>query len=244
MPFWEGCGNEANDLSGNRTIGTFTNEASWAAVGIEVDGVNDYIDLGIPSSLKIGPALTVSIWAKRDTTSNNYEGLYACIKTSADYGGYGLWSMSDGRIRGSVDDNYINDVKTTDVISNSVWHHIVLRCDGVNYAVYVDGKKASADKAISAYTPADATTIKIGFSFAANEYFDGMLDNPMVFDWTLTPGQIKFIYENPNFMYKIPEELYGYVAAVGGWTGEIIGITNPSEILGRATSGFSEVIGI
>ena len=44
--------------------------------------------------------------------------------------------------------------------------------------------------------------------------------------------------------YYIAAGLIPDDTAAGGWTGEIIGITNPSEILGRATSGISEVMGI
>lgn len=33
-------------------------------------------------------------------------------------------------------------------------------------------------------------------------------------------------------------------AAAGGWTGKIIGVTNPDDIIGVATSGISKVIGV
>ncbi len=44
---------------------------------------------------------------------------------------------------------------------------------------------------------------------------NGIIDDILIFDTALTEAQIKFLYENPYFMYRLPEELYGYAAVAG-----------------------------
>ena len=45
---------------------------------------------------------------------------------------------------------------------------------------------------------------------------NGQIANAQIYNTALSAAQIKFLYENPYFMYQMPEELYGYVAATGG----------------------------
>jgi len=45
------------------------------------------------------------------------------------------------------------------------------------------------------------------------QFFNGLIDDLPIFDTALSTTQIKFLSENPYFMYQIPEELYGYVSA-------------------------------
>ncbi len=37
-----------------------------------------------------------------------------------------------------------------------------------------------------------------------------------MFDTALSPSQIKFLHDDPYFMFRMPEELYGYSPAAVG----------------------------
>lgn len=51
---------------------------------------------------------------------------------------------------------------------------------------------------------------------AAGREFAGTINNVSIFNTPMSATQTDFIHYNPYFMYQMPEELYGYTAAVGG----------------------------
>lgn len=88
VAFWilnEGTGNTAHDLSNNNNIGTLNNisdpptiTSGWnigrTGVALNLDGVDDYINIGKPPSLLIPGAMTVEAWVRfeRFESGQNY----------------------------------------------------------------------------------------------------------------------------------------------------------------------------
>ena len=64
--FNEGSGTSAADASGSGLTGTLTNGAAWAtgrnAGAVQLDGVNDFVELGNPTLLQLTGSMTVSAW--------------------------------------------------------------------------------------------------------------------------------------------------------------------------------------
>ena len=64
--FDEGTGTTAADASGHGIVGTLTNGPGWSAgiygSALNLDGVNDYVDLGNPTALQLTGSMTVSAW--------------------------------------------------------------------------------------------------------------------------------------------------------------------------------------
>lgn len=212
----EAIGNTVFDLSGNGNNGTKSG-VTWVDNGMEFNGSSDYVSVGSPSSLLIGPELTMYARIYRHTTSHDYEGIATYVRTSPDYGGYGLWSMADGKFRGCVDDSYLNDVRTTNIYSDNTWYDLVVRCNGTTYSLYVDGIKASSDKSIVSYDPATPTEFRIGRSVTGTEYFDGVISRLYIYDRALTSDEIMWLYREPYSMFEpdISSSLL-YVAAAAG----------------------------
>ena len=64
--FNEGSGTTAADASGSGLTGTLTNGATWGAGrnagAVQLDGVNDFVELGNPAALQLTGSMTVSAW--------------------------------------------------------------------------------------------------------------------------------------------------------------------------------------
>ena len=64
--FNEGSGTTAADASGHGLIGTLTNGGTWGAgrnaSAVQLDGINDFVELGNPAALQLTGSMTVSAW--------------------------------------------------------------------------------------------------------------------------------------------------------------------------------------
>ena len=64
--FNEGTGTSAADASGNGLTGTLTNGAAWGsgrnAGAVQLDGTDDFVDLGNPAALQLTGSTTISAW--------------------------------------------------------------------------------------------------------------------------------------------------------------------------------------
>ena len=64
--FDEGTGTTAADASGHGIVGTLTNGPGWSTGiygnALNLDGVNDYVDLGNPAALQLTGSMTISAW--------------------------------------------------------------------------------------------------------------------------------------------------------------------------------------
>jgi hypothetical protein len=131
----------------------------------------------------------MAAWIKRDTNSQDWESIANHIKKTSNYDGYWIGSSANGKIRAFVGP-YTNQLETTSVVSNSVWHHVALVSNGITFSIYVDGVKASSNQAVGAISTTNVSA-RIGRSINAGEYFDGQIDDVRVYNYALTAEQVK-----------------------------------------------------
>jgi hypothetical protein len=96
----------------------------------------------------------------------------------------------------SAADNYKYAVSTTNV-NDGNWHHIVgtRKTDGT-LEIYVDGRREGTAAMTSYYT---STTLRtnIGVGESRNkQFFTGQIDDAKIFNYALTPTQIKTLYND------------------------------------------------
>jgi hypothetical protein len=121
---------------------------------------------------------------------------------SGDYGRYNC-------------NSYYNDLgqETISTYDDGNWHFVVALQE--SQEIYVDGVNVATQAGYNSFQSCDSTT---QFGRRAGGYeFECELDNVCIFDDILTPIQIKYAYDNPYFMYEMPEELWGYAAAAAGF---------------------------
>lgn len=209
-PMWESAGNRAMDLSGRGNHGTFIGGPKWAGRGLDFDGVNDAIDVGM-SDLADYSALTISafVYMTAKTIDRVIVSQGAANNFALRYDvGTDEWYFQ------GHDGGYQYAKHHADVNLNT-WTHIVGTYDGTTLRVYADGVVGSTTDTLG--TPsANIGSTHIGNNLpTGNREWVGLIDEVCIFNTTLSAAQIKFLYDNPYFMYRMPEELYGYAAEAG-----------------------------
>ena len=115
---------------------SFTNTKS-----IQLDGVDDYVDCGNPTSLQITGKLTISAWVK--TTNTSTTSIIVGKDGVSPYStrSYQIQLASTGEAKfvifksGSV----IELVIGTTLVNDGNWHHVMGVNDGTDLKIYVDG---------------------------------------------------------------------------------------------------------
>jgi hypothetical protein len=223
---WEGAGNRVVDLSGHGNNGDITG-ASWECsdkgIGLNFTGNPDGVDCGNADSLNITDAVTLSAWVKFNTTSLTYDRIIC----KGSWKGYQVFSDTDDRVQFRIyTSGATHTTPVTGFLGANEWHHIVATYDkdggANNQKVYVDGVVNKQITTTGAMDPG-TNNVMLGRTESGN-HLDGAINNAFMYDCALTDAQVKLLYDDPHFMFRIPEELYGYTV---GW---LSGYSNRKKI--------------
>lgn len=222
-----------NDASGNFNNGTLNNFAltgpnsNWVAPGavvsnftttstssfcppaeaLNLDGIDDYVDLGTPTNLPVGNS-AYTIEAKIKPTVLGVEGIVG-------WGNYGNTGESNA-LRLDPSGNIINYWWGPDLVVSASpinlldgnWHHIAATFDGTTRSIFVDGILKGSDTPGSSHT-VPAMNVRIGSTctICGGEYFNGGIDEVRI--WNVGRTQCDVIsYMN----CEIPSTATGLVA--------------------------------
>jgi len=217
-PMWEGAGNRAIDLSGRGNHNTLTGSPSWAIDGLDLNGISDYT-VGDRSNLYSFQQFTISCRVNLATLSQNssYPGLMSYECANSDYGWILLYENSGDRFQFYCGETPWNFTETEAVAADR-WYTVTAVRDSTNLKIYLDGVWI-ADTTIAGQMEYQEETFLqyLGmYLISSKMYLEAIIDVPFIFDVPLTSAQIKFLHYNPYFMYRMPEELYGYSPAAVG----------------------------
>ena len=199
-----GYGNDGtfNDTTGNPNTDAHdtTGEIDGALI---FDGTDDYVNCGGDSSLMDRQTLTASAWIKADTFSrgDGYDVfMVVCLEQAVSSFDWGL----------RVDSGYpkfwirvptgYKSAASASAISTGDWYHLAGTWERYggndNLKIYVNGV-LKATNTVNENLRTDGTQISIGRMLhnTVNEYFDGDIDDVMIFDRVLSPDEIKAMYE-------------------------------------------------
>ena len=200
-------GSAVADESGCNHTGTVSG-ATWstngyAGGGFDFDGVNDYISMGDGTLINTDNAFSFCTWIKTDKT-NSYE----CLVT--------LKGTTEFLITLGINGGYLNyfgfrnntAMRTTDnrfQLSNlaSNWHHMALVFKGgtkgsaANWALYLDGVASAVTTANTCGSGSQYNRIAC-IGSPGSLWFDGKIDEAMLYDRALTANEIYSIYRDYN----------------------------------------------
>src|SRR3989338_2523425 len=196
--FDEGSGTTIEDSSGNNNTGTLTNGPTWTTgkIGgaLSFDGVNDYVDLGNPLSLRPVNQITISAWINPTDVSTSKTIVSKDITGAADYF---FRVQGPGGVRCNFE-GLVLDLVGNYVLTN-VWQHLACTYDGSIVSIYKDGILLSSSAA-SAVTYSDSgANIKIGRrdEGGGGLYFPGLIDDLRIYNRALTEAEIQTDMNTP-----------------------------------------------
>ena len=214
-PMWGGAGRILYDYSRNGNHGIFpilSDTPIWSKEGVYWDkkrGIAIGNTASAPDSLAFSGTDELTIFQYIDNESEAVD---------SD------WCFAQGtekvlRMSGSKMQFVLNSFSTNDRVTSTVTrkgkYAVIGMFDGTKLWVYVDGVGDSVTPTGTYNNPADEMCIGGNSYFIDTYSWWGHIYVTLIFDVSLTLQQINFISKNPYFMFRVPDELYGYAAAAG-----------------------------
>ncbi|MBU0470912.1 MAG: hypothetical protein KJ598_04235, partial [Nanoarchaeota archaeon] len=138
---------------------------------------------------------TVMAWVKtKGTPTHNYQTIFSINNYDPGFyigGGTSLLVYDSGGL-------YSNAGLS---LNDNLWHHVAFVRAGVvgggnQLKFYMDGESVGSNNHVASISP--ATNLRIGYDGASTEDFEGTIDEFMFLNISLSPEQIKLIYQNQS----------------------------------------------
>lgn len=219
VPFWEGAGNKAYDVSGYGNHGTLVGQPDWVADGLgsalSLNGGGDYINAGNSTSLNFNDVdFSFGLWF-RPRNIVSVQVLMAKFEN--------VYDNYDIRINSSQVQFYLRDsngqspgVENIGSLTANMLYYVIVTVDQTNEIArsYLNGVPGGTADLSTIEDISPSGNLLIGTQTGSSVFFNGITNIPTITPAAYTPTQVKFSYDNPYWMYEIPEELYGYSASV------------------------------
>ncbi|MFH2105629.1 MAG: LamG domain-containing protein, partial [Candidatus Micrarchaeota archaeon] len=206
-----GTNGSTKDYSGYRNDGIVAN-ATWNATGgydgkgaYMLNGTTDYVAVSNASlfAFDVDDPFSVSIWMYPTSTISSVNPLFSKYPLG-NYIGYSIEGVATNRIRTifRVDASNIIDAYTpTNSITPSAWNFVTMTYTGntktSGISVYINGINQTLGSLTNTYTAGSmlvTESARIGFRNSA--YFNGIIDDVMVWNRTLTSQEVLALYES------------------------------------------------
>jgi len=189
----------ANDESGNGNHGTvmgatLTEDRSGNLnSAYYFDGIDDYIDIGNDSTLKMSDAVTISVWVNLDYFP--LSGWHNIISDhSPSYNNGKIFRFQDNGIEILLDAEGSPEARYNlpDTIAG-IWQHLAATYDGNSVKMFVNGILVDSTERIGtiAINPNPLLIGKSGFG----EYFPGVIDDIIIYNVGLSNSQVADLYQ-------------------------------------------------
>ena len=160
------------------------------------DGVDDYVNISDDSSLDFGTGdFSISLWVYSKGYSNKGSVFNSILSkgqlTSSSSGFYGFFFTSDNIPKFFVDDDGTY-ASSGSVALGTNWKHLVGVREGGTLKIYLDGIKGT--DSTNPNLVDNANKLIIGDDGGGSRYFNGSIDELMIFNRALTQAEITEIY--------------------------------------------------
>jgi len=199
---WDGTEGEVIDSSGNGHDGTAKNGADTIADGKlgrcgQLDGVDDYLDLGDDTKLNLTTALTVEFWVRPHSSqeicytpeTGGNVGIAAKVASNESSANWS-WQLRYGSPDSCCLGFQANDsggstvwVTAKQFLTSNQWYHIAVTFDAPNLKFYVNGVETDSDVLVGNIA-SNVNKLLIGSDgwSGVTGYFDGDVDNFRLYD--------------------------------------------------------------
>ena len=163
---------------------------------LSLDGINNYVDYGNDSSLKGAAPKTFLAWFKIQQNVSGSFGSWIAGNEVASQGG--ALYIATTRYPALMSSNGIQyyPIKSPSPVNLNQWYHLVGSNNGTTAFVYVNGV---LNKTMNVGMSTAIDKFVIGTFYrrgSPQRYFNGTIDEVMVFNRTLSPNEILAIYNS------------------------------------------------
>lgn len=194
----ETAGTTLVDGTTNNNHGTIYGGASRTAgksgTGLTFDGTDDYVEVA-NTTFSLANAMSVEVWVKAADQPNG-NGV-----VDANAAGIKSWSSGGNEVIPAVTttSGYAGSgfVVGGNVFDNTNWHHLVLTWDGTTQYLYVDGNTTPVGSKTWTGTLVANTILRLGRMLDGTGFYNGQIDEVVIYNTALTPAQVNNRYNNP-----------------------------------------------
>jgi len=136
--FSEGSGTVVRDKSGHGNDGRIVGNVSWAKEGLVFDG-QTYVEVGATPSLELSRAGTLAVWCKPEAIEGGLISWHLGSRWIDARLVLAFITYYDSRLIGVMSDG-TNTLQVREMVEAGEWAHLVLRFDGANMQLFVNGK--------------------------------------------------------------------------------------------------------
>lgn len=189
-------GSKVSDLSGSLADGEISEAKVVSEPGfgkvLEFDGENDYVDCPLSSSTK--GSLTLSAWIK----STQKDSAQRWIMSRSKWGPR-AWQLVTHRGQAGVEFGPGGENLAKSIVTDGKWHHVLGCYDAEKNErrLYIDGKMEVFDKGKNQFKE-DKGNVLLGIRSGSSDFYKGMMDNIMIYQRVLSPGEIKELAQIRN----------------------------------------------
>ncbi len=194
LPFDEGAGGLAADVSGFGRNGTLINGAGWGtgniAAAVDLDGTDDYVALtpGVVSGLN---DFTIAVWVNPDVNAT-WARAWDFGTDNTNY--MFLAPAGTSGVRFAIRTPAVAEqiVDTGSVLPPNTWSHVAVTLSGNTATLYINGAVAGTNNAVSLRPSSLGVTTQnwIGRSQYADPYFNGRIDDLRIYNRALIPAEL------------------------------------------------------
>jgi hypothetical protein len=170
--------------------------------GLAFDGMDDYVNIGVDSSLEVTDNITIGGWIKAPSVSNQESILTKFDMENSSYYGYRLqFYDTDGLLRFGKADNTgtIQEQSSSSGISLGEWNYVQVTKSGTNVSFFINGENAGTRTfSNSEISPLIGYPFKIGGPDINEFYFTGSMDEVRVSSVARPADWIATEYNNQN----------------------------------------------
>ena len=204
---WNGTASEVQDSSGNGNHAnanaasglTTVNPGHICRAG-DFDGVDDYIESSDIFAI-LRDTASMSFWINTTQVGNDTGWMAPGVTGVEQAGGsddiFWGWLDAAGRIGISVGNDFTT--KSTVAVNDGTYHHVVLTRDAAtgDWKIYIDGTLNASGTGTAGVIGTPFSSIgRIENTGGTPEYFQGDLDEMLVFNSVLSDGAVTSIYTN------------------------------------------------
>jgi len=207
----DGSGLTAIDSSGNGNDGTLTNMSGneWTVgqIGgaLELDGSNDYVDMGDAESLNITDAITVTAWIKPSNPGGNWQSIIANSPTGGQYN-YWFYLESNALKLSVYSSTYPNLTVSNAIGTADIWYHIAFTAiDGSTMKIFVNGNEVGSGTAGTGHWSGGYTTIG-DLRPGRNIHFNGTIDDVRIYNRALSAEEVAGLAGVLEAHYKFDDD--------------------------------------